>query len=112
MYTEIESITRWLDASNPPSKYESAMRILKISEELGEVTQAFVGLTGQNPRKGVTHTLAQVLDELADVVITAACAIQYFTQDIDRTADIIEEKLIVIQRRGNRHRVNRLKEGS
>ena len=99
MYTEIEAITHWLDDKNPPSKYESAMRILKISEELGEVTQAFVGLTGQNPRKGFTHQLDDVLNELADVVITAMCAIQYFTQNIDRTGDLIDGKLLVILRR-------------
>jgi NTP pyrophosphatase (non-canonical NTP hydrolase) len=46
-------------------------RIIKLQEECGEVAQAIIGAMGQNPRKGVTHTLNDVNKEVADVIITA-----------------------------------------
>ncbi|MEU5879242.1 NUDIX domain-containing protein [Spirillospora sp. NPDC047279] len=46
--------------------------ILKLSEEVGEVAEAYIGLTGGNPRKGVHKTEEDVLAELADVMIAAA----------------------------------------
>lgn len=60
--------------------YQEALRILKVSEEAGEAAQAYFGLTGQNPRKGVTHTREDVAKELCDVIITAAVALYSFTE--------------------------------
>lgn len=48
--------------------------IMKIAEELGEAVQAYIGVTGQNPRKGVHGTRTDVQKELADVIITAGIA--------------------------------------
>ncbi|MBW8486441.1 MazG-like family protein [Actinomadura parmotrematis] len=48
--------------------------VLKIAEEVGEAVQAYIGVTGQNPRKGVHGTRDDVLRELADVVVTAGIA--------------------------------------
>ncbi|HCT79952.1 MAG TPA: hypothetical protein DGG94_06455 [Micromonosporaceae bacterium] len=59
------------------------MRILKVTEEAGEVAQAWIGVVGQNPRKGVTHTEREVADELADVAFTALVAIQSLGFDVD-----------------------------
>ncbi len=42
----------------------------------GQVAAAWIGLFGQNPRKGVTHTREDVAAELADVVFTALLAIE------------------------------------
>lgn len=53
-----------------------ASQIIKIGEEYGEVCAAWVGYSGQNPRKGRTHTSEQVAEELADVAITAMLAIE------------------------------------
>ncbi|MBV1850275.1 MazG-like family protein [Catellatospora sp. NEAU-YM18] len=52
------------------------MRILKVTEEAGEAARAWIGVTGQNPRKGVTHTPREVADELADVALSALVAIE------------------------------------
>ncbi len=92
-FAAIAAITAWLDSSNPPSDRESAMRIMKLSEEIGEVVGAYIGMVGQNPRKGVTHTLDDVLNELADVAGTALCAIQYFTRDATATRGIVMSSL-------------------
>lgn len=55
------------------------LRILKLSEEVGEVSEAVIGATGQNPRKGVTHSWEDVQAELCDVVITALVALRTLT---------------------------------
>lgn len=65
---------RWLDDANGATDAELSMRILKIAEEYGEAAAAWVGVSGQNPRKGVTHTRQDVVDELGDVAFTALVA--------------------------------------
>lgn len=47
------------------------LQALKVVEELGEAVAALIGMTGQNPRKGVTHTRADLVSELYDVALTA-----------------------------------------
>lgn len=44
----------------------------KLTEELGELAEALLGMLGENPRKGVTGTEQQVIDELLDI---ATCAL-------------------------------------
>nr|WP_312866964.1 MazG-like family protein [Streptomyces zagrosensis] len=79
----------WLDAANAARgrAEETALRLLKIAEESGEVMQAYIGLTGQNPRKGVTHRRADVAAELCDVILTAAVALHDFSDDPAATLD-------------------------
>lgn len=74
-WSTIRGLVAWLDASNGRSDAEIGLRILKLSEEVGEVAQAWIGVQGQNPRKGVTHSRADVADELCDVIVTAAVAL-------------------------------------
>ena len=74
-WSTIRSLVAWLDASNGRSDAEIGLRILKLSEEVGEAAQAWIGVQGQNPRKGVTHSRADVADELCDVIVTAAVAL-------------------------------------
>lgn len=52
-------------------------RIAKVGEEFGEVVAAFIGATGQNPRKGQTHGLMEVGLELLDVALTALAAYEH-----------------------------------
>lgn len=93
IFVNVATLTKWLDDSNPPGLHEDSMRVLKLVEEAGEAAAAYIGMVGQNPRKGVTHNLVNLLEELADVAITAMCAMQHFTHDIDGTRQLIEEKL-------------------
>jgi len=69
-------------------------RIAKIGEEYGEVVDAFIGVTGQNPRKGIYGSEDDVDNELVDVLITAVLALQHRTKDIRRTALIINDRFI------------------
>jgi NTP pyrophosphatase (non-canonical NTP hydrolase) len=76
----IEQIVSWLDASSVlPPETEKLLRIMKLTEETGEVTQAVIGAVGQNPRKGVTHTWDDVQAELCDVMFTAMVALTTLT---------------------------------
>lgn len=101
LFGDIADITAWLDESNPASPHEDAMRVMKLAEEVGEAVAAYVGVTGQNPRKGVTHTMDDLLKELADVAITALCAMQHFTQDETATRAYMAAKIGQIIKRSD-----------
>jgi NTP pyrophosphatase (non-canonical NTP hydrolase) len=78
----IGEIVGWLDAaSNLPPETEKLLRIMKLTEETGEVTQAVIGAVGHTQRKGVTHTWDDVEAELCDVMFTAMVALTTLTPD-------------------------------
>lgn len=83
-FATIARLAAWLDQSNGTSDHETAMRLMKLSEEVGEVTEAYIGMVGQNPRKGVTHTASDVADELCDVIVTALVALHRFSGDPEK----------------------------
>lgn len=85
LWQHITNALTWIDTANGRTDHETAMRLLKLVEEAGEVASAYIGMTGQNPRKGVTHTRQDVADELCDVAITALVALATITGDT-RTA--------------------------
>ena len=97
-YARIAWINRWLDYSNSDmtTEVDDMARVLKVAEEAGEAASAYIGMIGQNPRKGVTATMEDVLSELADVAITAMCAIQHFTQNTIQTERIMDDKINAI----------------
>lgn len=78
-------LVEWLDRSNGAdganAETEKLLRLMKLSEEVGEVAAAVIGATGQNPRKGVTHTWGDVNAELCDVILTAMVALTTITPD-------------------------------
>lgn len=84
----IGEIVGWLDESSElPPETEKLLRIMKLTEEAGEVTQAVIGTLGQNPRKGVTHTWDDVQAELCDVMLTAMVALATITPNARKTFD-------------------------
>jgi hypothetical protein len=85
-----------LNTANGTGEHEIAMRLLKVMEEAGEATAAYIGTTGQNPRKGTTHTRADVADELCDVIIAATVALHAFTT---RPPAVLDAKLHAAARR-------------
>ncbi|MEY9947461.1 MazG-like family protein [Kitasatospora sp. GAS1066B] len=80
----VRQLVAWLDRANGTGPHETAMRLMKLTEEAGEVVGAYIGLQGQNPRKGVTHTEQQVADELCDVIVSAMVALHRFSPDPER----------------------------
>ncbi|MFF3242366.1 MazG-like family protein [Streptomyces sp. NPDC002870] len=82
IWNTVGRLHAWLDAeSELPPQQETLLRMLKLSEEVGEVAQAIIGATGQNPRKGSTHSWQDVESELCDVIITAMVALRTLTPD-------------------------------
>ena len=74
--------------------------IMKIAEEFGEAVQAYIGTTGQNPRKGTYGTRDDVQKELADVIITAGIAmIAVAGGDPDDARTQLEKRLAVVTER-------------
>ncbi|WP_432077778.1 MazG-like family protein [Streptomyces sp. YPW6] len=80
-WSTIRNLVAWLDEQNGRSQQEITLRLLKLTEESGEVAQAWIGATGQNPRKGITHSAGDVADELCDVIVTASVALASLVDD-------------------------------
>ncbi|MCF2125301.1 MazG-like family protein [Strepomyces sp. STD 3.1] len=82
LWDTVDALWQWLEADQPVGGREGLLlRMLKLSEEVGEVAEAVIGATGQNPRKGTTHTWEDVEAELCDVVITAMVALRTLTPE-------------------------------
>lgn len=81
MWDTVGRLHEWLERAQParPPQEALLLRMLKLSEEVGEVAEAVIGATGQNPRKGTSHTWDDVQSELCDVIITAAIALRTLT---------------------------------
>lgn len=76
VWDAVDRLVGWLDANTAaPRESVRLLRVLKLSEEVGETAQAVIGALGQNPRKGVSHSWQQVEAELCDVIITAMVAL-------------------------------------
>jgi NTP pyrophosphatase (non-canonical NTP hydrolase) len=75
------------------------IRLLKLTEEAGEVADAFLGVHGLNKRKGVCRSRDDLLDELADVIITAAVAMSGVTGDVDEARSHLERCLAAVAER-------------
>ncbi|MFH8565209.1 MazG-like family protein [Streptomyces sp. NPDC017988] len=101
LWDTIDRLHGWLDAHNDRAPQEALLlRVLKLSEEVGEVAQAVIGTTGQNPRKGTTHTWDDVRAELCDVVVTAMVALRTLTPD---TRAVLTAHLRRVSERSENH---------
>ena len=78
------------------------VRILKLTEEVGEVAEAFIGMRGLNSRKGPLPVPRGPLDELADVIITAAVAMSAAADNsASEAATHLERRLDVVTARAS-----------
>jgi NTP pyrophosphatase (non-canonical NTP hydrolase) len=75
------------------------VRLLKLTEEVGEVAEAFIGMQGLNSRKGICRTRDDLLAELADVIITAAVAMSGITGNVDEARSHLERRLAAVSER-------------
>jgi 8-oxo-dGTP pyrophosphatase MutT (NUDIX family) len=82
MWQVVEHQKAWLDG-HPDADPALALplRVLKVAEEAGEAAAALIGTTGQNPRKGRSHTEADLAAELCDVITAAAVALATLVPD-------------------------------
>lgn len=83
---QLEEIDQYLDA-NVSLLYklqpigQDWARISKVGEEYGEAVNTFIGVTGQNPRKGDYSSYDELEKELLDVAATALLAVQHFDKE-------------------------------
>lgn len=88
----LAAISTWIDDSpwyqDAPPELADMWRVSKLIEEVGEAIGAVMGAMGENPRKGVTHTRADLEHELLDVCAAALGALMHF-HDNDPAADIL-----------------------
>jgi hypothetical protein len=96
-WTHVARVVAWLDETQPGPQLH--YRIEKMAQESGEVLEAFHGMLGANPRKGVCKTWADVTDETCDVLVTAAVALATLTNDVDEARRYLQGYL---KRRGDR----------
>lgn len=55
-WAHAKTVKAWLDDRNGRSPEETALRLLKITEEAGEAAQAYIGVRGQNPARASPTT--------------------------------------------------------
>jgi NTP pyrophosphatase (non-canonical NTP hydrolase) len=72
----------------------SQKRLAGCTMAIGRAVSALIACTGQNPRKGISGTTDEMLDELADVVCCGMFAIQHFTKNAELTADFVATALV------------------
>jgi NTP pyrophosphatase (non-canonical NTP hydrolase) len=77
------------------------VRILKLTEEVGEAAEALIGMRGLNARKGICRSRDDLLDELTDVIITAAVAMTAVAADggVTQARGHFEQRLATITAR-------------
>lgn len=77
------AISLWIDESEANAARDPEARtwgrIAKLGEESGEVIDAMIGATGQNPRKGVYGSMDDVLKETFDTMSAALCLAEHLT---------------------------------
>lgn len=112
--SELATVDTWLDQyvgqtyKDQPLAQDYA-RMLKIAEEYGEVVNAWIIHTGQNPRKPQQDMMPEILGELADVVCTALLCIQHFTKDQTVTGAVLVDKVRAIGQRAANGKVRELR---
>ncbi|MEU2248155.1 MazG-like family protein [Streptomyces sp. NPDC019224] len=96
-WSTVQRLVEWLDAKdNATPDKARLLRILKLSEEVGEVAQAAMGADNANPRKGHSHTWEDVQHELCDVMLTSMVALLTLTPD---AAKVFQERLDAVAER-------------
>jgi len=92
------ALSEWIDEGNTGRAAEAVTwgRLAKIAEENGEVIEAFIGAIGQNPRKGVTHSMDDVRKELLDVAITALGAYEHLSDHSGTSLAALDEAIVSV----------------
>ncbi|MGW4033324.1 MazG-like family protein [Streptomyces sp. NPDC004838] len=95
-WDQINQLREWLDdnTGEQTEQERGLLRVLKIGEEFGEVSEALHGVLGTNPRKGRSHTWEDVRKELVDVAVTALVALATLDPDGQETFDAGLQRIV------------------
>jgi hypothetical protein len=98
--TRLAELSAWIDQAVPGSYKERLWgRVAKVAEEYGEVVAAIIGHLGQNPRKGVTHDIDDVVAELLDVAVTALAAVESIRGNDGQALALLDAKVAGVHER-------------
>lgn len=91
----LADLSTWIDTTNQHRDPEAILwgRVAKVSEEAGEAIACLVGATGQNPRKGQTHSLEDVIEELLDTAVAALGAVEHITGNTGTSLALLLDKI-------------------
>ncbi len=95
----VVALSEWVTGSYPSdTSRESVLwrRITKVNEEAGEVVNAFAGSLGENPRKGVTHTQVDVIEELLDTAVASLGAVEELTGNNGLSMQMLDSHIIKV----------------
>lgn len=81
LFDVVARLTAWHDDHAGRDREQQGLRVAKTAEEAGEALGAWFGVVGNNPRKGFSHGVEDVADELADTVLAALIAIDSLDRD-------------------------------
>lgn len=97
----LTAVSRWIDEHNAHRTplEQLLLRMVKIPEEKGEMASEVIGMTGQNPRKGITSDIDKVIDEALDWAVTALGIVEHATGNQCLAFDLLFKKLEKIDAR-------------
>lgn len=97
----LAALSAAIDAHNADRDPEAILwgRVAKVAEEAGEAVGALVGVTGQNPRKGVSHSQTDLVDELLDVATAALGAVEHLTENRGFSLRLLAAKITRVHER-------------
>ena len=99
----IAALSLWIDRhpSNIDRDPEALMwhRVMKVAEEVGEVTEIMIGVSGGNPRKGHSHDASDLIPELLDVALAALAAVEHVTGNTGASLQMLEAKIDKVAKR-------------
>ena len=93
-------LSAWLNDSYPTDLHREAIdwrRMQKMASEVGEALDAYSGMIGENPRKGITHGFNDVLGEVADVALTAIGILAHF--GVISPTDFLRDRAVYVLER-------------
>jgi hypothetical protein len=102
----LAELSGWIDRFGlPDATAEERLwgRTAKVAEEYGEVVAAIIGHLGQNPRKGRTHNLDDVVTELLDVAVTALGAVESIRGNDGSALILLDAKIGSVHARMRAH---------
>lgn len=96
----VAKISRWVDEANADrGEALTWHRVAKCAEESGEALSALLGITGQNPRKGVHGSQGELIEELCDVAVAALGAVEHLTGNKGVSFDFLLAKISKVYER-------------
>jgi hypothetical protein len=95
---QIGDIKLWVDKQSPaPNALQAlGLRLLKITEELGEVSLAYSCVMGSAPRKGKSQTEGHLAQALCDAILAGQVALATL---VDNRSAVFSQRLSAVHER-------------